>query len=513
MKLFLPLLLLLSCSSAPASPFDEAESLANTQKQGRVRDLYREAAKSDPDPQRREKAAIRAAQLEWRVFRNAAAARQLLGTLDTSDAWLEQARVSLELERNYAAARASVQKALAAAKTNEDRRAANTGLAIINVEERRELPRAIALLEQTIAEAGPRIETSRLLLKAAILANDDATALRALRWYYADVPSLVPDSVPDRRALGRALANARLYEEAALILTDDAELVAYAKVLERLRAICDDHFRKAATGEESMRAFRKAVLATIPKDAQARFGAVYTIGQTDNVGGMHYGHRVLDERRSVEQYGQKGMVRFVLLDNMIANGFMAWIRDNHTGTGGWNEKETIYQVRPMYANSPVRAWMRLHDPERRAKDDREIADQTRRKSLLGVALRMERQYLETLPKERDAFIERYRREEFDHSIWAHEGRHAIDHAVYKIENSEELEYRAKLSEIVFAASPRLAFADGILSTVGDTPHGRANKRVLDGIQRVTKLGALTDLDKLTDEQLRAAARSLDPMAK
>jgi hypothetical protein len=507
MKPLLPLLLILACAATPPErAFDEAEALANGQKQDRVRDLYRIAAKGDPDPLRREKAALRAADLEWRVFRNAAAARELLGTLDTTDAWLQHAR----MEKDFGA----VQKALAAAKTKEDRRNANIAFAVLAVEQRRELPQAIALLEGAIAEAGPRVETTRLLLNAAILANDDAAALRAFRWYYADVPSLVPATIPDRRALGRALANARLYEEAALILTDDAELVAYAATLQRLRAITDDHYRKAATGDESERAFNKAVRAAIPKDAGRRFGVVYTLGETDNVVGMHYGHRVLDERRSVEQYGQKGSMRFVLLDNMVANGFMVWIRDGKTGTGGWNEKDVIYQVRPMYANGPVSAWLRLTDPERRAKDDREIADETRRHSLRGVELRMERQYLESLPRERDAFIERYRREEFDHSIWAHEGRHAIDHTVFDIDDAEELEYRAKLSEIAFAASPRMPFAGGILSTVGgNTPHGKANQRVLEGIQRVTKLEDLTQLDTLSDEQLRAAARALDPLAK
>jgi hypothetical protein len=516
MKLLLPLLLVFACA-ASQPPFDEAESLANTQKQDRVRDLYRAAAKSDPDPLRREKAALRAANLEWRVFRNVAAARGLLGTLDTTDAWLEQARISLEAEKNFGAARTSVQKALAAAKSAEDRRAGAIAGARIDVEQGRNLKEAIAAIGEVIDAAGPRTETTRLLLKAAILAGDDATALRAFRWYYADVPALVPTSVPDHRALGRALANARLYEEAALILTDDPEIVGYAATLQRLRAIVDDHYRKAATGDESERAFNKAVRAAIPKDAERRFGVVYTLGETDNVPGMHYGHRVLDERRTVEQYGRRGTVRFVLLDNMVANGFMVWIRDGRTGTGGWNDKDVIYQVRPMYANGPVSAWLRITDPEKRAKDDREIAGETRRNTLHGVELRMERQYLDSLHRAapaRDAFLQRYRQEEFDHSIWAHEGRHSIDHTVFHIDDAEELEYRAKLSEIALAASPRMAFADGILAPIGGgTPHGEANQRVLEGVQRVTRLKALTDLDKLTDEQLRSAARALDPLSR
>lgn len=497
MKLLLPLLLVFACAAAKP-PFDEAESLQNGQQQDRVRDLYRAAAKSDPDPLRREKAALRAAFLEWRVFRNDAAAKELLAPLDTTDAWLLRARMDMDF--------ASVQKALAAAKTKEERRNANIAFATIAVEQRRELPRAIELLENVIAEAGPRIETSRLLLKAALLAGDNATALRAFRWYYADVPALA-----DAKDLGKALVEGRLYEEAALIVKDQ-DVLDCAKAIKSLRDIIDDHYRKAATGDENVRAFHKAVRAALPKDAERRCGVVYTLGETDNVPGMHYGHRVLDERRTVEQYGRKGSVRFVLLDNMVANGFMAWIRDGRTGTGGWTDKDVIYQVRPMYANGPVAAWMRITDPERRAKDDRELAEA--KGTLHGVELRMQRQYLETLPRERDAFIERYRREEFEHSIWAHEGRHAIDHTVFKIDDAEELEYRAKLSEIAFAASPRMAFAGGILSPVGGgTPHGEANQRVLEGMQKVTGLKTLTELDKLTDEQLRRAARQLDPLAR
>ena len=497
MKLLLPLLLVFACAAAKP-PFDEAESLQNGQRQDRVRDLYRAAAKSDPNPRRREKAALRAADLEWRVFRNAAAARELLGALDTTDAWLQRARMDQDF--------VTVQKALAAAKTNEDRRNADVGFAKIAVERRRELPKAIALLEQVIAEDGPRVETSRLLLNAALHAGDHATALRAFRWHYADVPALA-----HAQELKRALVQGRLYEEAALIV-DDAQVIECATAIQRLRVITDDHYRKAATGDESVRTFHKAVRAAIPKNAEQRCGVVYTLGETDDVPGMHYGHRVLDERRTVEQYGRQGSVRFVLLDNMVANGFMVWIRDGKTGTGGWNEKDVIYQVRPMYANGPVAAWLRLTDPERRAKAERELAEA--KGTLRGVELRMQRQYLETLPRERDAFIERYRREEFAHSIWAHEGRHSIDSTHFGIDDAEELEYRAKLSEIAFAASPRMAFAGGLLDPVGGgTPHGEANQRVLEGIKKVTGLKDLTQLDTLTDAQLREAAKKLDPLAR
>ncbi|HEX8411428.1 MAG TPA: hypothetical protein VF883_21400 [Thermoanaerobaculia bacterium] len=519
------LLLVLSCAATPPErAFDEAEAIAHGTDQERVRDLYRAAAQRDPDPLRREHAAIRAAHLEWRVFRNAAAARELLAPFDTTDAHGERARIELELAHDLPAARAAVERAQAAAKTNIDRRKALVPAAYLAFEEKRYRD-TIAIAERVIAGVGPRTQSARLLLRAAIHANDDATALRAFRWYYADVPQLVPASVANRQELGRALAKARLYQEASLIL-DDPEIDAYAAALKRIEQLVDDHYRKAATGDESQRAFVKAVKKELPKDAASRFGAVTTFGETDGVSGMHFGHRVLDERRTVEQYGRRGSIRFILLDNMIANGFMAWILDGRSGAGGWAEKETVYQVRPMYANGPINAWLALTDPEQRAKKDREIADETRRDAeriktapvvaLPGLSLRMERQYLEALRASahtRDAFIARYRQEEFDHSIWAHEGRHSIDQTQFGIDDSEELEYRAKLSEIAFAASPRLALTGAILTNVGgDTPHGKANQRVLEGMARVTKV-KLNALDSLSDEQLRNAARALDPLAK
>ena len=86
------------------------------------------------------------------------------------------------------------------------------------------------------------------------------------------------------------------------------------------------------------------------------------------------------------------------------------------------------------------------------------------------------------------------------------------------------EYRAKLSEVAFAPSPRLALIGGILSpNIGDeTSHGQANLRVvrdlvtwmgdhaseIDGLDRSQPL--LPQLDLLTDEQIRDAFRSLDP---
>jgi hypothetical protein len=61
--------------------------------------------------------------------------------------------------------------------------------------------------------------------------------------------------------------------------------------------------------------------------------------------------------------------------------------------------------------------------------------------------------------------------------------------------------------------------------LGDTPHGNANRRILEGYRRWVRRHAreiagfdtntptLTQLHLLSDDQIRAAARSMDPWAQ
>jgi hypothetical protein len=111
------------------------------------------------------------------------------------------------------------------------------------------------------------------------------------------------------------------------------------------------------------------------------------------------------------------------------------------------------------------------------------------------------------------------------SIFAHEGRHAID-AALGVKGAPELEYRAKLSQVDFAPLPRLAFSSIMSPEAGDaTPHGIANLRVLKGLLAWVESHAaeirgldqsaplLPQLPLLDDAQLRAAAGSMDPLAR
>jgi len=127
---------------------------------------------------------------------------------------------------------------------------------------------------------------------------------------------------------------------------------------------------------------------------------------------------------------------------------------------------------------------------------------------------------------RDAFLARVGSDTFESSIWAHEGRHAIDKKHGLAVGPTNLEYRAKLSEVAFAPAPRAALTSSILGSMigSNTPHGIADKRALEGVTGWMRTHAaeipgldrdkplLPQLDKLTDAQLREAFRSIDPLA-
>jgi hypothetical protein len=595
-------LLILAVAAAAAaattpSPsfFDQAQAASTSRGLAKARDLYRQAAESDPDPDRRDKAAIEAAILEWYVFHDTDAARSLFARVgdtsrEASRSWSERASMEIELTRDFDAARIAAAKAMELAKTLTDRETAALRAARAIIEPARlarldgKCPRdeqslrsAIEILRKTISEGGPVLDSSRLLLDAALLAGDVTNQLQAWRWYYSDVPSVVPAAIGDRRALGLGLARAGLYGEAELVLRDpcasdkpddDAvrDVLAYAAALRRIESLDHEHNRAVARAAEDNDAFQKAIggesvalwnalswqekppafsLERFQGETYRRFGTVATLGNTENIFGLLLGHAVLDETRKVEQYGRTAPLRYVSLDGMVAGGYSTWATRGHTGTGGWTS-DAIYEVRPMYADDPVTSWRRLTDPQLRAQYQEEIAAETRRdldrakekgfRYYPGLAMRLKYQTSEitraalvkqglTGDKLRDSYLVRERQDVFDYSIWAHEGRHAIDKKIFKISEAAELEFRAKLSQVIFAPIPRGAFG-AILRPIGGTgPHGIANERLLKLIvpwmkahaKQITGFDAtqpvIIQLDKLTDEQLRAAFRSFDPLAK
>jgi hypothetical protein len=129
-----------------------------------------------------------------------------------------------------------------------------------------------------------------------------------------------------------------------------------------------------------------------------------------------------------------------------------------------------------------------------------------------------------------AFISETMRLNVESTVFAHEGRHAIDQLYFKSQfdsmSQDERELRAKYSEIIFSSKPKLALTGSILGGDLDsnTIHGKANLRLRKTIVNWMKLHSreiagldisqpmLMQLDLLTDQQLRELCISADPLS-
>ena len=596
MKPFIAILLcaalLAGChGGTSANAFDAAEEAVGNNRFAKARELFREAAEKDPDRKQRDRALLALANIEWRIFHDDAAARATLARVGSNsgehaNALSERARMEAERSENFAAAQRFAHEAASAATKRDDRRRALITEAIVTIEPLLRARRAkqctdasglratVADMRALIERDGPLLSLTGRLFDAALLLDDGPAMLDAWRLYYgiaprAPMPNLLvapaatlerllpawrgaAASTAERRELAMALAASRFFPQAALVLTDpcareplphDAEtdaVVAYAAALRRIHETAEEYYRQVALGRGDRKILQRRVNEELAvfDELQKRFGTVITLGETGGISDLHLGHSVIDEQRPVEQYGRTATLRFIVLDGIVSNGYHEWAFDGRSGDGGWAADGTIYQVRPMYADGPVRLWLSVADREMRAEEDQKIAEETARdagraaaepiRSFRGLELRMRRQDAERLLSafpQRDAFIAHARDEKFATSIWSHEGRHAIDQKYEKRLKSEELEYRAKLSEVAMTPAPRNALYSGILADVSSpTPHGRANRRLMEGVTAWMRAHAaeiagvdvskplIPQLDKLTDEQLRAAFRSLDPYA-
>jgi hypothetical protein len=284
-----------------------------------------------------------------------------------------------------------------------------------------------------------------------------------------------------------------------------------------------------------------------------QFGLFGTLGLTSNYPSLHAGHVIQDERRAVDQYGRHGDIRYVAIDNMMTNGFESWLWDGRAAAGGWASEEdginVVVQVRPLYATGPLEAWQLTQDTPARRRFLADQAEHERRDAavlarqpaafLPGLRDRLDLQVnAQILARARQiaagggeaelraAFLAEYKRAVDQHSIFIHEGRHTLDHLSGERIDDKLLEYRAKLSELALADYPRLALSAIDADTIGtDTPHGRGNTLIIKAFGEWTAAHAsevagydpsqpaLLQLDKLSDDQIRLIARSLDPWTR
>jgi hypothetical protein len=279
------------------------------------------------------------------------------------------------------------------------------------------------------------------------------------------------------------------------------------------------------------------------------YGLHWSAGVTGGVPSVHIGHLVDDARYEVAQYGRRGSVRFLSIDNLASNGYQSWLWDGLAATGGWSEPAAIVQVRSAYSSAPLTVLANL-TPEAVAKSaeelpgleakDREVLAAKRLAFLPGLEARLKQQMQDQIGgKAREAaarsgepfervFLKTFWDLELAHSIYVHEGRHVLDHDEFDHTHplgSAELEFRAELSELEFAEFPRLPLITILSDVESATAHGIANRRIMEGLvagieANPTAVAGLDpaspaagQIDRLSDAQIAEIARGLDPYFK
>lgn len=476
--------------------------------------------------------------------------------------------------------------------------AAHAGLDAAAALEGTERATALGAVEaelERLSETGrTRLAASQARLGLGLLRGDARTSLEGWKEYFwlsgTDAPqglaawqgrvtgvfekALAANApAPDQAVLTELLVRAGFHMEARRLAADTKlearaaddpayqRAAAYFRFRDGIDRVTLDLNRRLARGgsksgaefeREVKRLMNEALTAVgvrfSPTAMTEQFGVYGTIGETSGYPSIHAGHLVQDERRPVAQYGRSGEIRFIAVDNMIANGFESWLWDGSAQTGGWaSDGATIVQVRPAYASGPTSAWLLTQDTPSRRRADARLPDFERRDLdalaaspvayLPGLEERLGRQAILQIAERsarpgqgeaerRTAFLEEYMRAVVQHSIFIHEGRHVLDQASRERLKTEDLEYRAKLSELALADYPRLALAGIDADTIGsDTAHGKANSRIMRAYGEWLAAHAaevpgfdpskpaLAQLDRMTDDQIRAVARSLDPWAR
>ncbi|PWV46147.1 hypothetical protein [Chitinophaga sp. S165] len=378
-------------------------------------------------------------------------------------------------------------------------------------------------------------------------------------------------SSAENEQIAAALAKSGFYEYAALLAgRSQKDIIAYARYLQETTTLTDDYYRKLAVhAPTSDSLFEQQVLSTCArlleklklsagKDTltyekflelvQPRFGAMGFLGTTSSFHAKEIclGQIVNVTRKEVLQYGYKASLTFIEIDLMTSNGFISWFTNKRMGNGGWSVNDTIYRVREAYIREPMEAWTMITDSTVRKEKlsifENAIAgtitpDTTTLLAGINGLLRLNamdslyamlyRQGLRGSDLQLQ-FMNTLERRQEDASIFAHEGRHSIDQIYFAkdFENapSSEREYRAKLSEMTCADFPVYIFGK-IVSSIGPSGHGQANRRILDDALAWmgkhqpeisgydTTQPAIRQLYRLSADQIQSCFREVDPLNK
>src|SRR5262249_32957114 len=130
-----------------------------------------------------------------------------------------------------------------------------------------------------------------------------------------------------------------------------ADVIAWAAAIGQIRATADEYYRNRSLGKSDGGEFRSSLdkvckrawksfswpkkpasysTDAFTKEIDKRFKAVARIGMTGSDLDLHLGHRVMDEQRTVKQYGHSADLRFILLDGIVSNGYRSWVADGRS---------------------------------------------------------------------------------------------------------------------------------------------------------------------------------------
>lgn len=143
------------------------------------------------------------------------------------------------------------------------------------------------------------------------------------------------------------------------------------------------------------------------------------------------------------------------LDGFLSRGWSSYFTCDRTGTGGWTTDEGLFVIVPAYAS---------------------LTDET-----------------------------------FRVNFRAHESQHYADKKRFGELPAWQLEYRAKLVEVIFAQATLQEVLAGFETNLGDDstdPHSYANKRILGALSTELGVQSATGLQSLPAERLHEAAQRI-----
>ena len=345
------------------------------------------------------------------------------------------------------------------------------------------------------------------------------------------------------------------------------DIITYSRYLKKIEIETNEYYRLIAIGQENETTYTtwlsntreslwSALSFTVMKaysessflnETEKRFGARGFTGSTGNYSGyvLCLGHMVNQEKAKVKQYGYKPEFTYTQIDMMVSNGFSSWFWEDKA-IGGWATDNEIIRVREVYLNGPIAAWQIITDTVERQKIEetiRKFLNNPSTNQLVlaeGLAAKLKFDALSDLYDSlvaigfsgqdlKLAFLSSYEQYRTAASVLAHEGRHSIERKympeAFEGWSNEEREFRAKLSQIIFAPEPRLELAGMVTDVTGDAGHFKANKRIVDiaiawiknNHSTIPKYSAnqsgFSQIHLLTTSQIKRCYKQADPLNK